>query len=637
MSNNKRISIIIPIYNVEKYLRGCLDDIINYSSENDEIILVNDGSTDACLNICSEYSSKQKNIKIVNKINGGLSSARNAGIEISQGKYVVFIDPDDRLHKDYFNVLFNVAQAHKCDLVVSGYETVPENKKILPGYELNTVLNGIDFVLSSKNIHTRNDLCFVWRNIYKLDIIKNNKIRFNEEVFIGEDVIFNLEFMMKCKRAYAIDKQMYYYTVNNPNSLMRVNYKPKLESSLIIQYNIRKKLSEQYGLLKNEEYKIDMANYYLKNVYSMIIKNINQGQQNNIKSDIKRILNYDMFRDNTRILGFSYKCENIKEYIYYLAIKFKIYSLIFRIYERKQIMKEKISIKIKTKIYAFYFYGKDNIISLIKGTPKILNSEETVYKIIKDKCSVVRFGDGEFKLLEQYQDLIFQKRSDKLSNRLKEIITSDEKDLIVCIPKAFSKQDLSNKTNESYSFWKKHIATYRLDWYKYLNMNKTYYNASFTRNYIALKDKSNCDKFFQMVKMIWDKRDILIVEGKFSRIGVGNTLFDNAKSVSRIIAPAENAFDKYDNLLEIVGKQNKHKLVLIALGPTATVLAYDLHKLGFQAIDIGHLDVEFEWYLKNVTVKTKLENKYVIEANNIIKQDDFYNQEYENQIIESIN
>lgn len=296
-------------------------------------------------------------------------------------------------------------------------------------------------------------------------------------------------------------------------------------------------------------------------------------------------------------------------------------------------MKDKLSIKIKTKIYAFYFYGKDKLITIIKGTPRVLTSDETVDKIISDKCSVSRFGDGEFKLLEQYADLKFQNCSDKLSKRLAEVLRSEDKNLIVCIPKAFSQEDLAIKTKESAEFWKKHVATYRLDWYKYLNLKRVYYNASFTRNYMSLKDKSRCEKFFEKVKKIWENREVLIVEGKFSRIGVGNSLFHNVASVERILAPHENAFDKYDDILNEIKKSSKDKLVLIALGPTATILAYDLNKIGYQAIDIGHLDVEFEWFLKKVQVKTKLDNKYVIEANGRIESDNFTDSEYNKQII----
>ena len=334
IENNPKISIVIPIYNVEKYLSNCIESITNQSFQNYEMILVNDGSKDSSLEICYKYKKNNNKIKIVNKENGGLSSARNAGIKIAKGKYIVFIDPDDEIDKNYFNTLYTIAEENNCDFVVGNYVIVPGGQKVTSGYNYNTVLNGKDFILSNKNIHTRNDLCFVWRNIYKLDIIKKNNIKFNEEVFIGEDVIFNIEFFLKSKKGYATDKIIYYYRVDNPNSLMRASYKPKLESSLIKQYEIRKKLSIDYHLLNNKDYRKDMANYYIKNIYTMIINNLRNGNQENIEEKIIDIINYKMFKDNTKILGFSYKCENIKEYVYYLALKFRIKHFIIMMYKK---------------------------------------------------------------------------------------------------------------------------------------------------------------------------------------------------------------------------------------------------------------------------------------------------------------
>ncbi|WP_338449828.1 SP_1767 family glycosyltransferase [Niallia oryzisoli] len=300
-------------------------------------------------------------------------------------------------------------------------------------------------------------------------------------------------------------------------------------------------------------------------------------------------------------------------------------------------MIKKLLVNMKEQIDLLYFFGKDKMISILTQKPYVLSSEETIDKIINDKCSVSRYGDGEFHLLIQSKDLKFQKRSDELSRRLKEILVSNDDDLIVCIPKVFSKSDLSMRTNESKKFWKDHVANYRLLWYKHLDRNKTYYNSTFTRNYIAIEDKTNLKNYFDNVKKIWENRDLLIIEGKFSRLGLGNNLFDNANSIQRILAPSENAFEKYDLILQKAKKHDKEKLVLIALGPTATILSYDLHISGYQTIDIGHLDVEFEWFLKKTNVRTKIENKYVIEANNRVQDDKpFFDTEYEKQIIDQI-
>lgn len=325
-----KISIIVPVYNVEKYLQNCINSILNQTFQAFELILVNDGSTDNSRKICEKYAEKDSRIILINKKNGGLSSARNAGIKIAKGEYISFIDPDDCISKSYFNILFEKAENNNCDIIVSGFKTVPNNIEAIPSYKLNEVLNGIDFILSSENIHSKNDLCFVWRYLYKLDLIKQNNILFNEKIFIGEDVVFNLEVLAISKRVMAISDILYYYTINNYNSLTKCKYKTNLEQSLIEQYEKRMYLSKKYKLINHIKYKNDMANYYINSVYRMLIENLKNSEVSNFKNEVKRISNNKMFRESIENLGFKYRCHNYKEYIFYLALKFKIYSLVNR-------------------------------------------------------------------------------------------------------------------------------------------------------------------------------------------------------------------------------------------------------------------------------------------------------------------
>ena len=129
--------------------------------------------------------------------------------------------------------------------------------------------------------------------------------------------------------------------------------------------------------------------------------------------------------------------------------------------------------------------------------------------------------------------------------------------------------------------------------------------------------------YFARLKKLWADRDIYIVEGVKTRLGVGNDLFDNCKSLHRIIGPAENAFDKYDVILErIVSIVPKSALLIMAMGPTATLLAYDLTPLGYRAIDIGHVDIEYEYFLRKAQDKIKIPGKYVNEVSGGAQVDD---------------
>ena len=156
-----------------------------------------------------------------------------------------------------------------------------------------------------------------------------------------------------------------------------------------------------------------------------------------------------------------------------------------------------------------------------------------------------------------------------------------------------------------------------------------------TRQYIGLRHKEESGEIFEHIKKIWDGRDVVIIEGEKSRLGVGNDLLDNAKSVKRILGPSRQAFSKYDEILEEAKQIDKNSLILLALGPAATCLAYDLHMLGYQAVDIGHVDVEYEWYKMKAKRKVPIKNKMVHEA--VVNEiGEMHDTEYENQIIAKI-
>ncbi len=127
---DKLISIIIPVYNVERYLRECIDSIIAQTYKNLEIILVDDGSSDKSGEICDEYSKKDSRIKVIHKKNGGLSDARNVALDIAKGDYIGFIDSDDYIEKDMFQILYNLAEEYNAEISSISFYKMLENKVI---------------------------------------------------------------------------------------------------------------------------------------------------------------------------------------------------------------------------------------------------------------------------------------------------------------------------------------------------------------------------------------------------------------------------------------------------------------------------------------------------------------------------
>ncbi|URT70208.1 SP_1767 family glycosyltransferase [Cytobacillus firmus] len=274
------------------------------------------------------------------------------------------------------------------------------------------------------------------------------------------------------------------------------------------------------------------------------------------------------------------------------------------------------------------FFNK--VIARIIPRPMVKTTDETLTKLINGSFSMSRFGDGEFGLM-QGKSLLFQPYSKELSQRLKQIIKSNNKQHLVCIPNVFDNVDWCTENSKTY--WIKYLNRNRSKIYKIIGKRKQYYDSLVTRLYIDHKDKSNAEERFRKFKKLWTKREIVIVEGDKSRLGIGNDLFHNAKSMERIICPSTNAFDKYEEIFEEVKNQNRSKLILIALGPTATVLAYDLSLLGYQAIDIGHIDIEYEWFLQKATEKRPIQNKYIGEIPNGTVVNDINDEKYESEIL----
>ena len=269
----------------------------------------------------------------------------------------------------------------------------------------------------------------------------------------------------------------------------------------------------------------------------------------------------------------------------------------------------------------------------ILGGFKIATPEDTLDRIIKDKCSISRLGDGEFDLIWGI-GIRYQKVNENLTKRLLQILKSDEEKLLVGIGNALDFSYLKKYTDFANNFWKGWLCDNKFKILKLLSKTKQYYSAQISRFYMDYKDKTNAGKYVEKLKSLWDKKDVLIVEGEFSRLGVGNDLFNNMNSIQRIICPAENAFDIYDGILKEVLRYGKDKLILLALGPTATVLAYDLYKAGYWAVDIGHVDIEYEWFLRKATEKIKIETKYVNEAKDGEKDIQSINdKKYESEIV----
>ncbi len=279
----------------------------------------------------------------------------------------------------------------------------------------------------------------------------------------------------------------------------------------------------------------------------------------------------------------------------------------------------------------------------IRRNLNLLNSEKTIKFIIDSHCSVSRYGDGEFQMMHHYIENgsianfnvdTFQRYNEKLAKRLIDVFKSPGNNHLICIPYAF--KNVSGSKIYARLFWiREWLGRYCM--LSTLSLKKLFGDTNFTRFYMDRKDIRDYPFYISLLKKIWWNREIILVEGEKSRLGVGNDLFDNAKCIKRILCPSVNAFDKYGQILSVIKEEiPKERLVLIALGHTATVLAYDLSECGYQAIDVGHVDIEYEWYLMKAKHKVTIPNKYVNEVLAGRIKSECYDKIYQSQIIKII-
>ncbi len=271
----------------------------------------------------------------------------------------------------------------------------------------------------------------------------------------------------------------------------------------------------------------------------------------------------------------------------------------------------------------------------IRNNIVVKNIEQTMKCLLTTNVSISRFGDGEMKLIAG-KDIGFQKYSASLARRLQEVLVScDMQNHIVGILNVYG--DLSMYTDEIQAYFRQYLFEYNREFqFSVMNKQKVYYDAFITRPYISYKNREHTKTIFDQFKSLWDKKKILIVEGDRTRLGIGNDLFKNAEEIKRIICPNENAYEKYDQIIEKIRLHCDKRLVLLALGPAATILAYDLAKSDIRALDIGHIDLEYEWYLMGAEEKVVVKNKYTNEVFGGNAKSLVTDKEYEQQIIDIV-
>lgn len=277
-----KVSIIVPIYNVEKYLDRCMQSLLKQTLKDIEIVMVDDGSPDNCPKMCDEYARRDERVKVIHKQNAGLGYARNSGLEIATGEYVAFVDSDDYAELSAYERMYNSVNNHKADAIFSGIktETAPGVWKEEETGGLESVLNKsetYDFVLGMVANppgvkEDRSHSMSVWHSLYKKEIIDKYNLCFvSEREYASEDIPFQVDFLTKCNKIVVLPFVCYYYCLNG-TSLTATFRKEKFQRYVDLRNLLIKKLG------KSNETLLRVNRLFIGNIrvlMSQLIVNVN--------------------------------------------------------------------------------------------------------------------------------------------------------------------------------------------------------------------------------------------------------------------------------------------------------------------------------------------------------------------------
>lgn len=327
------ISIIVPSYNSEKYISKCVESLVNQTYSHKEIIVVNDGSTDKTLQILRKLKEKYSEIIIIDKKNGGVSSARNIGIENASGKYIMFVDSDDWCEPQMCEEMIKLANKNNYDMVCCGYYMDSDNGNNLLEVVSKDVIEGDD-VNNIGIILNKCNISYCVTKLYNKEIINNNNIRFNEELSMGEDAVFTCDYILQINRIALINKAYYHYVRANNESLS-TKYINDIDIFIKMVWDRLELLYDKYPKFRELEHK-DGSSRAINSSKMYIYNNYRKGCK---LSSIERQKYIKYFMDDKNINDDmkNYRPKSFIDKLYYILYKIKspfimdlVYSL--RIY-----------------------------------------------------------------------------------------------------------------------------------------------------------------------------------------------------------------------------------------------------------------------------------------------------------------
>lgn len=328
MKNDIVVSVIIPVYNAMETIERCVDSILGQTLDKIEVILVDDGSKDKSGNICDSYMKKDQRIQVVHIPNRGVSASRNIGLSIAQGEYIAFVDSDDYIERGMLEQMVWIAEKECVDIVICGYKyiqidgNIQERKVDLPIEK--KIGNEYIKQLLSKNEDQR-FLWFTWNKLYKRKLLLDSKIKFNENLPLGEDSPFNMYAFLSADSLYYLDVSMYNY-VQTKGSATQIKYKKDLIVKLEELWREKRRICKEYGI---DGYEKTLAQYTINHTLPMLLQNELAADYglNRIKEELQKIRNSEMVDLTYKQKGLR-KNKSMKMSILIFLLKYKMYMVL---------------------------------------------------------------------------------------------------------------------------------------------------------------------------------------------------------------------------------------------------------------------------------------------------------------------
>lgn len=329
--NNDLISVVVPCYNVEKYLEKCVQSIVCQTYTNLEIILVDDGAKDSTPQLCDKLALTDSRIKVIHKANGGLSDARNAGLAVAGGKYITFFDSDDWVEPDTIKIAFDKMIAENLDLVIWGYvaDFVDDNETILSNRIC--AVNGICELGANNSILTQKDTLgisgYAWNKLYKTEIIKDNNLIFENGISLVEDILFNSSYFCKCEKIAFVDYIGNHYIQRGRVTLGTKRYENVFELKLM-GCEAREKILKHFSISDSSINKI-MASFYY-GALKLAITNIKSEPNISKKEKLKKIKSF-LKDENVQSVAKKASKVSLKQKVLVWSVRLRFSHILFRI------------------------------------------------------------------------------------------------------------------------------------------------------------------------------------------------------------------------------------------------------------------------------------------------------------------